>query len=101
MAVRDCEEVVDAGLCLLEGDCDNLALTEANCFALSDSQGRDWLCFETTMRDLSDAELYIGQTVLAQQKLSKLGQAAGGTQVSMHDCRDIGELNEALSKRLR
>lgn len=81
----------------LRGDCDNLALTESNCFSLSDSRGSNWLCFETTLTDLSDPGLLLGQTILAQQKLAALSQATHGTQVSMHDCAGIEELRQALS----
>jgi hypothetical protein len=80
------------------GDCDNLALTEAECFAVRDSQERNWLCFQTTAKDLLGPEALIFPTVVAQQKLSKLGLAVEGTKCSMHDCRDVQELRRALGQ---
>jgi hypothetical protein len=81
----------------MRGDCNNLALSEDNCFALSDARGRDWLCFETALKNLDDSGPLIIETLVAQRKLSLLGQAAEGTQISMHDCQDMDELRKVLS----
>jgi hypothetical protein len=81
------------------GDCDNMALTEDNCFAVQDFQSRNWLCFETTANNLLAPETLIFQTVKAQQLLKRLGQASEGTQCSMHDCQDIDELKQALTNK--
>ena len=81
----------------LRGDCDNLALAE-NCFVLEDYQGRNWLCFETSLTDLSDPGPLIGETIVAQQKLGSLSGASHGTQVSMLVCDSVEELRRNLNQ---
>jgi hypothetical protein len=84
----------------LRGDCDNIAFTEDNCFAMQDTQNRNWICYQTGSDELPDLAIQAATLMTIQHKLAKQGLATNGSASATHLCAGVNELREALGRSL-
>jgi hypothetical protein len=96
-----------AAFICLHGDVDNLGLNEHKCFVLSDTLGRDWICWRTDRESMmADCAAMFQDATEMQEKLLKNGYAGtGGTRAKLFVTRlpepitweeQIAELRESL-----
>lgn len=104
---NDAEEVYFKAFICLHGDVDNAALTEEGCFAVEDSQSRNWVCW--VCRDVrKEAHSAIDAVCEMQDKLRAAGYFdTGGTKMVVSITRlcepiaweeQIRQLRESLGK---
>jgi uncharacterized protein (DUF433 family) len=78
-------------------DCGHLAIQGPNGFVLKDALGRDWLCVETPLQDLSvDVSKALDAMSDVRQRADRLGVYAEGAPLTLVDCPGRSGLAQEL-----
>jgi len=81
----------------LRGDCSNLATLEPGCFVLADATGREWLCYETDLPELTgEMPQQILDMLRAQLLAHKHGHSAEGSTTALYLAADRENLARQL-----